>query len=54
LAGGRTSLSVTGLPADGTWTLVRPDGTVEPVDVAGGWASFDLTVDGAHQELRPT
>jgi len=54
LAGGRTSLSVTGLPADGTWALVRPDGTVEPVDVAGGWGSFDLTVDGAHQELRPT
>jgi len=54
LAGGRTSLSVTGLPADGTWNLVRPDGTVEPVDAADGWASFDLTVDGAHQELRPT
>jgi len=58
LAGRRTALSVAGLPvaaspADGAWTLVRPDGTGEPVHVAGETASFELTADGAHHELRP-
>jgi hypothetical protein len=54
LSGSRTSLSVTGLPADGTWTLVRPDGTTGPVDAAAGVAVFDVATDGGHHELRPS
>jgi len=54
LAGRQTPMTVTGLPSDGTWTLVVPDGTTLLVDVSAGSTSVGLTVDGGHHELRPS
>ncbi len=51
-AGQPTSMRVTGLPADGAWTLVGPDGTARPVTASGGVATIEPIVDAGHHELR--
>jgi hypothetical protein len=54
LAGARTSVRVTGLPADGPWLLIRPDGSTEPVEVASEATDLQLVVDGDRYTLRRT
>lgn len=54
VAGRRTSVEVTSLPSDGSWTLRHPDGTGTPVTVLGGTTTLELTVDGRPTALHPT
>ena len=52
VAGRRNAIRVTALPIDGSWTLLRPDGTSEVVDVTGGGATLEIVVDGGGHQLH--
>lgn len=52
IAGRRSAMQATALPSDGSWTLLRPDGTSEFVNVIDGSATLEIGVDGGHYQLH--
>tara|TARA_B100000809_G_scaffold148258_1_gene145716 strand:- start:994 stop:1719 length:726 start_codon:yes stop_codon:yes gene_type:complete len=52
IAGTRTSLQVDQLPSDGRWRLTGPEGETTAVEVSGGSATLELSVDGQSHRLQ--